>query len=186
MRPTRPKSALVACVVVLSLAASGCKSGRPNGAAREGLNVNVAGLAYNVYITRQLNLRDAEDRGYYRGPEAPPGFALYGVFIKVCNTGHGFRTPIATTFKVEDNQGNTFRPLPLPADDVFAYRPRLLSHNACIPEPGSAAATGPTEGSLLLFKFPVASLENRPLELLIEGRRGPGLPAQVKRVELDI
>ena len=186
MRLSRPKSALVACAIVASLAVGGCNSGRPNGAAREGLNVDVAGLGYDVYITRQLNLRDAEDRGYYRGPEAPPGFALYGVFIKVCNRGHGFRTPITTKFTVEDNQGNTFHPLPLPADDVFAYRPRLLSHDACIPEPGSAAATGPTEGSLLLFKFPVGSLENRPLELLIEGRRGPGLPAQLKRVELDI
>jgi hypothetical protein len=186
MRLPRRKTALVACAVAASLAVAGCSTGRPNGAAREGLNVKIGGLSYDVYITRPLNLHDAEDRGYYRGPEAPPGSALYGVFIRVCNRGHGVKTPIATQFKVEDNQGNSFRPLPLPSDNVFAYRPRPLTHLACIPEAGSAAATGPTEGSLLLFKFPNTSLENRPLELLIEGGNGPGQPTQTKRVELDI
>ncbi|HEX8075910.1 MAG TPA: hypothetical protein VF545_13125 [Thermoleophilaceae bacterium] len=186
MRPARSKIALLACALAATLAAAGCSTGRPNGAAREGLSVEVAGLNYNVYITRQLNLRDAEDRDYYHGPEAPPGFALYGVFIKVCNPEKGFRTPVATEFTVEDNQGNAFRPIELPPENVFAYRPRLLSHNACIPENGSAAASGPTEGSLLLFRFPNSTLENRPLELLIENSPGPGQPIQKKVVDLDI
>jgi hypothetical protein len=186
MRLPRPKSVLVACAIAALLTAGGCKNPRPNGSAREGLNVQVAGLDYNVYITRQLNLRDAEDRDYYRGPEAPPGSALYGVFIKVCNRHHGFRSPATTQFKVEDNQGNTFRPVALPAQNAFAYHSRPLTKDACIPEAGSAAATGPIEGSMLLFKLPVTSLENRPLELSIEGSEGPGQPTQLKRVELDI
>ena len=177
-------SAAAACAA-LALAAGGCSTGRPNGAAREGLDVEIAGLDFNVYITRELNLRNAEDRGYYRGPEAPPGFALYGVFIRVCNQKHGFRTPLST-FTIEDNQGNRFHPLPLPADNVFAYRPRRLSHKACIPEAGGAAATGPTAGALLLYKFPLSALENRPLEMVIENRSGPGAAPQSKRIELDI
>jgi hypothetical protein len=177
------RSAAIACALA-ALVVAGCSSGRPNGASREGLYEGVAGLDYNVFITRELNLRDAEDRDYYRGPEAPPGFALYGVFIQVCNHGHGFKTP-DTTFTVEDNQGNRYHPLPLPADNLFAYRPRRLSSEACIPEPGSAAFSGPTGGALLLFKFPLTSLENRPLELLIEAPAGSPKPL-FKRIELDI
>ena len=184
MRLRRYSSAAAACIA-LALAAGGCSTGRPNGAAREGLDVQLAGLAYNVYITRELNLRNAEDRGYYRGPEAPPGYALYGVFVRVCNTRSGFRTPLAT-FTIEDNQGNQFHPLPLPADNVFAYRPRVLSHNACIPETGSAAADGPTGGALLIYKFPLTALENRPLEMVIQARSGPAAPPHSKRIELDI
>ena len=186
MRLPSSKSVLAACAVAAVLVAGGCKNPRPDGAAREGLDVKVAGLDYNVYITRQLNLHDAEDRGYYGGPEAPPGFALYGVFIKVCNPEHGFRSPATTQFKIEDNQGKPFTPLPLPNRNPFAYHARRLSKKACIPEAGSAAATGPTEGSMLLFRLPTTSLENRPLELFIEATEAPGRPTQTKRIELDI
>jgi hypothetical protein len=184
MRPRRPRSAALLACALAAVAVAGCSSGRPNGSAREGVYENVAGLDYNVFITRELNLRDAEDRGYYRGPEAPPGSALYGVFLQVCNNGHGFKTP-DTTFTVEDSQGNRFRPLPLPADNLYAYRPRRLSRKACIPEAGSTAANGPTAGSLLLFKFPLTSIENRPLELLIEAPAAAPAP-HMKRIELDL
>jgi hypothetical protein len=183
MRPGRLPIAALACALA-ALTASGCSTGRPNGAAREGLYEDVAGLDYNVFITRELNLRDSEDRDYYRGPEAPPGSALYGVFIQVCNHGHGYRFP-DTTFTVEDNQGNRYQPLPLPKDNIFAYRPRRLSTGACLPEPGSAAFSGPTGGALLLFKFPLTSLENRPLELKIEAPPGSKAPRR-KTIELDI
>jgi hypothetical protein len=183
MRPRRLVIAALACALA-GLLAAGCDSGRPEGFAREGLYEDVAGLDYNVFITRELNLRDAEDRDYYRGPEAPPGFALYGIFMRVCNNGHGYRTP-ESTFTVEDSQGNRFRPLPIASSDLFAYRPRRLSTDACIPEPGSAAASGPTAGSLLLFKFPTQALENRPLELLISSPPAGDHPT-FKRIELDI
>lgn len=175
------------CVLALGGAlVSGCgQNPRENNASREGLPERVGGIDYNVYITRELNLRDAEDRSYYKGPEAPPGYALYGMFLTVCNDGQGFRTPL-TSFTVEDNQGNRFHPLPVSKNNDFAYRARRLSHNACIPEPGSAASFGPTSGALLVFKFPVSSLENRPLELLIQNRAAPFATPQTKRVELDI
>ena len=175
--------AALACVLA-ALALGGCKSSRPEGVAREGLYEEVAGLDYNVFITRELNIRDAEDRDYYRGPEAPPGSALYGVFVQVCNHGHGYKFP-DTKFVMEDNQGNRFEPQPLPDDNVFAYRPRRLSSGACIPEPGSAAATGPTGGALLLFKVPLTSLENRPLELKVEAPPGSEPPHE-RTIELDI
>jgi hypothetical protein len=175
--------AAAACLLA-ALLVSGCKSSRPEGVSREGLYEDVAGLDYNVFITRELNIRDAEDRDYYRGPEAPPGQALYGVFVQVCNHGHGYRYP-DTKFVMEDNQGNEFEPLPLPKDNVFAYRPRRLSSGACIPEQGSAAASGPTAGALLLFKVPLTALENRPLELRVEAPPGSEPPRE-KTIELDI
>jgi hypothetical protein len=184
MRLRRHQSAALFACALTALAAAGCSSERPPGVAREGLYETVSGLDYNVFITRELNLRDAEDRGYYQGPEAPPGFALYGVFIQVCNSGHGFKTP-NVTFTVEDSQGTRFHPVPLPASNLYAYRPRRLSHKACIPEAGSTAYSGPTGGALLLFRFPLQSLENRPLELLISAPPASPKP-HFKRIELDI
>jgi hypothetical protein len=183
MPPRRLLIAALTCALAV-LVVAGCKSSRPEGVSREGLYEKVAGLDYNVFITRELNLHDAEDRDYYKGPEAPPGSSLYGVFIQVCNHGHGYKFPNAT-FTVEDNQGNEYHPLPLPDDNVFAYRPRRLSTDACIPEAGSAASSGPTGGALLLFKFPNTTLENRPLELKIEAPPGSEGPAE-KTIELDI
>ena len=38
--------------------------------AREGLAVNIGGLDYNVFITRELNLAITPDKDYYGGPPA--------------------------------------------------------------------------------------------------------------------
>lgn len=184
----RLSRAAVVCVLaaVPALGAAGCEEGAEKEPAREGIAVELGGLEYNVYITRQLNLRDAEDRGYYRGPDAPPGSAYYGVFLKVCNTGADAR-PAAADFKVVDTQGNEFEPVELARDNLFAYRPRELAPDDCIPESGSIADSAPTAGALLLFRLPLDAAENRPLELEI---RGPldalaGKRAE-KRIELDI
>lgn len=152
-------------------------------AAREGLRIPVAGLDYNVFITRQLNLRIPPDNAYYKGPEQRPGEALYGVFMQVCNRGD--RPARATDdFEIVDNQGNTFKPTPLPRDNPFAYHPGTLRPNECIPEEGSIAQLGPTAGAMLLFRLPLANTENRPLELIIRPPAGAG--GAERRVKLDI
>ena len=180
------------CVLALAgVVVSGCGSNpRENNASREGLPERVGGIDYNVYITRELNLKDVEDSGYYNGPEAPPGFALYGVFLTACNPAQSATSadvPPATDFTVIDTQGNRFKPLTLPADDIWAYHARPLKHLACIPKAGTLASSGPTNGALLIFKLPLATLENRPLDLEIvsppdshTGRSETG------RIELDI
>jgi hypothetical protein len=164
MRLVRPRSAVLACAAAaLVLAGCGEEEGEP---LREGLGVEVGGLDYNVYITRQLNQRDAEDRAYYHGPEPKPGFTYYGVFISVCNEEDNPHIPLpAEELKVKDSQGNEFEPLELEEENAFGYRPRRLTEGACVPEAGSAAASGPTGGALLVYEFPVQTLENRPLEL---------------------
>ncbi len=73
----RQKVALLASLLLGLLALTGCENTREHDAAREGLPEEIGHIEYNVYITRELNLRDVEDRDYYQGPEAPPGFALY-------------------------------------------------------------------------------------------------------------
>jgi hypothetical protein len=181
----------LASVLILALAVipalSGCTRHHetPEG---EGQNVVVDGLTYNVFITRELNLRDPEDHDYYQGPEAPPGFNYYGVFIQVCNdvnhTHGGASTPVSH-FRIIDTRDRQYNPVVLPANNIFAYRPRPLSAKQCVPTPGSAAATGPIGGSLLLFKIPVAAIENRPLDLEINPQ-GPAPVPDSQRIELDI
>ena len=117
---------------------------------------------------------------------------LYGLFIQVCNqttngpvqaareaTEVGGRE-FAGDFEIEDAQGNKFEPVPLPEDNVFAYRSSMLKKGDCIPASGSAASTAPTGGALLVFRIPVAATENRPLELSVSSG------GQTQRFELDL
>ena len=134
--------------------------------AREGLAIELDGVTYNVFITRELNPKITPDSAYVRD-EAPPGEALYGVFLRACNVSKDSR-PTATEFTVRDNQDNTFHPESLPADNEFAYAAQTLDPKECIPEIGSVAQLGPTAGSMLLFQLPLENTENRPLELEIE------------------
>jgi hypothetical protein len=184
-----PRLAALACAIVGVIALSGCENTRENKAGREGLPAEVGHVDYNVYITRELNLRDVEDRGYYQGPEAPPGFALYGVFLQACNPSSTVNAPhwmSSANFQVEDTQGNTFRPLQLPLNDIWAYHPQPLKENACIPKKGSLASSGPTAGSLLIFKLPLTTLENRPLDLRITAPPNASGQRESKLIELDI
>jgi hypothetical protein len=188
MRRTRLRSALLACALAAATAAAtGCTREAEKGEPlREGLAAEVAGVKYTVFITRQVNQRLASDRAYYRGPEPKAGFTYYGVFVKVCNETAGFKRPIEyDEFRVKDSQGNEFEPVEQEPDNVFAYHARRLSQHACVPEAGSPPATGPTGGALLLFEFPVQTLENRPLELEIEGVDEKG-KVEKKAIELDL
>ena len=136
--------------------------------AREGLALELDGVDYNVFITRQLNTKITPDKAYFDGPEAAKDETLYGVFIQVCNRSEDTQQT-ASDFKIKDNQGNEFEPEELPEDNAFAYHAGELQPNECIPEAGSVAQLGPTSGSMLLFRLPLANTENRPLELEVQG-----------------
>jgi hypothetical protein len=172
------------CVTVLAsgLAACGNKDEVPGTEepAREGLEVRLEGIDYNVFITRQLNTKVQPDSAYYNGPEPGRGETLYGVFLQVCNNGKE-PAPTAEEFSVVDNQGNEYEPTELPEENAFAYHAGELGPKACIPEAGSVAQLGPTAGSMLLFRLPLQATENRPLELEVSA------PAGGKRsFELDL
>jgi len=134
--------------------------------ANEGLAVDLGGVAYTVFITRELNPDITPDNAYVT-TEAPPGEALYGIFLRACNVSDDQRDT-ASEFTVHDNQENAFEPEPLPEDNHFAYTAQTLDPEECIPEAGSVAQLGPTAGSMLLFKFPLENTENRPLILEVE------------------
>jgi hypothetical protein len=174
---------LAACVLALAaplgLTACGEEELGVDEPAREGLALELGGVDYNVFITRQLNPRVAPDQAYVT-EEAPAGETLYGVFIQVCNNSDEPRETVSE-FVVHDNQGNTFEPEELPEDNPFAYTPRTLDPEECIPESGSVAQLGPSAGTMLLFQFPLENTENRPLELELEGEGGETLT-----FELDI
>jgi hypothetical protein len=188
MPARRTRRAAILCALAAGLAVSGCSSGREGGAGREGLPEDLGHLTYNVYITRELNLRDPEDAGYFQGPEAGRGFAYYGVFLTACNdANNGPSYQASSNFKIIDTNGDVFRPTPLPLSNVWAYHAKRLKHQACIPQAGSLASSGPTEGSMLLFKVPVAALEDRPFDLYIQSPPDPATGSvHTKKIELDI
>ena len=185
------RSLATACLLAFlaSLGLSACNPEEKQGVGesrREGLALTAGDIEYNVFITRQLNTRIPPDKAYYKGPDPGPSANLYGVFLQACNTGE---KPKSTTdhFTIVDNQGNKFEPMELPKDNAFAYHATRLQPDQCVPEVGSVAQLGPTAGSMLLFKLPLANTENRPLDLEIES---PYDPATAKRetlkVELDL
>ena len=183
MKLRLPKAATIASLLAVTVL-SGCgENPRPNDAAREGLPEEVGQIEYNVYITRELNLKDLEDQGYYDGPEAPPGFALYGVFLEACNHEDEGSEEVmsARDFVIEDTQGESFEPIELADDNIFAYKPEALGGQDCTPAEGTLARSAPTNGSLLIFELPLQTLENRPLQLKITAPDG-----DEGRVELDI
>ncbi len=154
----------VAATSMLALAACGAEE---DIAHREGLALPLEGITYNVFITRQLNLEDVEDRGYVENvQQAPPGSTYYGVFLEACNVSEeAVRT--AGTFRIVDTAGNEFEPLSLDTENPFSYTPTELEPGDCIPAEGSVASSGPTAGALLIFELPLEDTENRPLELEI-------------------
>lgn len=186
MARARLKSTLAGCAIAISCATALAGCGAEPGLeepAREGLFVDVAGIDYNVLLTRQLNLNITPDKAFYKGPPPKPGHALYGVFVQVCNTASDELTPTSDDFELEDSQGNTFRPVELPEENDFAYHPRELGQDDCIPEDGSVAQQGPLTAAMVLFELPLTATENRPLELIIKGPPGE---EDEKVFELDL
>jgi hypothetical protein len=177
----------LAVVVVLGLPACGkpSKEAGLEEPAREGLAIPIGDeeTFYNVYQTRQLNLATVPDRAYYDGEPAGKDSTLYGVFIQACNRAEE-PADTAEHFVVVDNQGNEFEPIELPEDNAFAYHPRTLQPDECIPEVGGVAQQGPTGASMLLFEIPVTNTENRPLELEVEAP-STAAKAETRKFELD-
>jgi hypothetical protein len=170
---------LLAVAAALGLAACGDEEPGVDEPAREGLALELDGVTYNVFITRQLNPRVPPD-GAYVTDDPPPGETLYGVFMQACNHSDEAHETVSD-FVVKDSQENEFEPEELPTDNAFAYSPRTLDPDECIPEAGSVAQLGPSAGSMLLFQLPLENTENRPLELEMEAESGESLT-----FELDI
>jgi hypothetical protein len=186
----------VVAVVLAGALLSGCGNKREinTRGETEGVYLTVAGLKYQVQISRQLNPSATEDRAYLAGllpadRSLPKDSVWFAVFIRVENDGEHGTHRSAEEFEIEDTVGKAYRPLRL-VNNPFAYRAKALPPHSLIPVVDSVASESTIQGSLLLFKMPLTSLGNRPLELII---RPPGSPPRkgcsgsgVACVDLDV
>jgi len=149
--------------------------------------LNVGPLVYEVQISRELNPYNVEDAAYLKGVPAAgrqlqPGEEWFGVFMQVYNNTSAPH-PVAANITITDTEENTYYPVVLASTNSFAYRPELLAAKAQLPAPNTIAASGPTQGALLLYKIKVISLDNRPLTIKITD---PALSTQTASAELDV
>src|SRR5918995_4724234 len=96
-RMPRPLLMLL-CLAILAGGAAGCGNADEHPGvdepAREGLAIELGGVDYNVFLTRQLNTKVPPDDAYFDGPEADKGETLYGVFLQACNRSEETRQTV--------------------------------------------------------------------------------------------
>ena len=172
----RPRIVLIAALAlalaVIAAAVSACGE-EAESEVVEGEPIELGDLEYNVQITRFLNADDTEDAEYLVGqPPAAPGTEYLGVFLVIENQTEE-PLPSATGYTVIDTLDQEF-------DSVESESPYALDIGAEVPAerqlpiPDTTAATGPNQGSLLIFPVDEGVSENRPLELEIESPDGTG------------
>jgi hypothetical protein len=180
---------LLALVAAAALVAGGCgnKEEVVTQADTEGIYVGVDDLTYQIQISRILNPADVEDASYLLGlpddeEEPAKDEVWFGVFMRVENETENELTP-TDSFKITDTQHDVYEPVELdPEVNVFSYHPEPIPGGQLIPVTGSAPSDNTIQGSLILFKLPVQSLYNRPLEFEIESAEG----GENARIDLDI
>lgn len=137
----------------------------------EGEPIEIGELSYNVQLTRFLNPDDPEDAEYLVGQQpADPGTYYLGVFMVVENQT-GEVVPSASDYTVTDTLDTRYEPL----DSNSPYALEIGSDVPAddqLPAPDSTAATGPNQGSLLIFHVKDDVSDNRPLRLEIEDGSG--------------
>jgi hypothetical protein len=170
----------VAAAVAAASLLSACGASEDETSVSEGEPITVGDLEYNVVISRFLNPDDTEDAGYLVGEPPLEGDQLYlGVFMQVSNESSD-DVFLPQSFTVTDTQGTKYEPIDSESPYVLPLGGSIPGGGQ-LPEPDSTPATGPIEGSMVLFRITQASTENRPLEMEIPSSSGePGT------VELDI
>jgi hypothetical protein len=180
MSGLRPRVFAILLASSVALAAGGCghKVKELHRATTEGPYVTVAGLKYQVQISRQLNPQDVEDRDYFRGVpkdqlKLAPNETWFGVFVSVFNDSKTTTLMSAGNFTIEDTLKKEFMPVSIdPALNAFAYVPADVPKKGRLPSTESLPGSNGIGGTLLLFRLSYASLANRPLELHISNDAG--------------
>ena len=177
----RPLALLLVLLSALALGACGNReSGPTTEGETEGIYVEVDGLKYQVQVSRQLNPLTSDDQSYLQGL-APEDRRLgadeefFAIFLRVENETDQEHLS-AVDFEIRDTQENVYTPLEFlqPVDlNFFAYRAGVVPPGDLIPIPDSAPGERPPYGSIVLFKVRRFSIDNRPLELIVKGRRVP-------------
>ncbi|MGI8729719.1 MAG: hypothetical protein ACR2LK_06950 [Solirubrobacteraceae bacterium] len=188
--PRRLCSLLAAVLVAGGLSACGKhqSTGLVRVAETEGIYLDVNDLKYQVQVSRQFNPFDAQDEPFLAGiPEGQrqlePNEVWFGVLMRVQNETDEALRP-AAEIEITDTQGDVFEPLMLMDSNLFAYRPsEPVPPESIVPLPDTPAFDSASRGVLLLFKLTLDALNNRPLELELEGR---GMPQQTGIINLDV
>lgn len=180
-RPRRLVILLAALLASAGLSACGKhpdKSARVVRAETEGLYLDVGELKYQVQVSRVMNPYDTQDRGLLVGVppaerELAPDETWFGVFMRIQNETDKLLLP-AEKIEIVDTQETIFKPIALDHTNVFAYRSdEPVPPRQVMPLPDSPAFDTPAQGMLILFKVKNETLDNRPLELKLDGRQPP-------------
>jgi hypothetical protein len=185
LRPAVLLALALALAAALTACGPGHKESRTGEGETEGVYLDVGGLKYHVETSRQLNPYTSEDGSYlagipFREQQQESNSVWFAVFLRV-EAADDRAEEAATDFEIEDTQRNVFRPIALPASNNFAYRGGVVRPGNPMPDPNSAAGQRAPNGSMLLFRMPRFSFDNRPLELRIHNERG-----ESGKVNLDV
>jgi hypothetical protein len=184
MNPGRGRTGVLAIALSLAVVlvgAAGCGEEEKKDVV-EGEPLELSDLKLNVQITRFLNPSDREDGNYLAGQQVPPpaGQEYLGVFIEIDNEGsEDARLPTAADLSVVDTTGQAYEALDSDSPFALDLGGNIDAHSE-VPAPDTPAASGPTQGSIVLFLVPANVGENRPLELEISYQGEDGT------IELDI
>jgi hypothetical protein len=195
MSSRRRTSSLLALALAAILGLSACgdshsKVTTGTYAGESGANapyLDVGPLVYEAQLSRELNPYDTEDASYLSGLTPAqrvlsPSQEWFVVFLQVFNHGSA-PLPASTELTISDTQGNVYSPVIPDQTNLYAFRGGKVPAEGRLPLADSTAATGPTQGSMLLYKIKTASLSNRPLKLRIVS---PANVAQKATAELDV
>jgi hypothetical protein len=154
----------------------------------EGFYLSLGELKYQVQTSRQLNPNDIQDRSLLRGIPAAqqklsPQQVWFGVFLQVENESDEPLQP-SGDIEIVDTQEDVFEPVTLEDSNLFAYRPDApIPPGQILPIKDTPAYDTAIRGAMLLFKLDLDALDNRPLELKIEGNLAP---KQTGIIDLDV
>jgi hypothetical protein len=174
MRPgSKGVLALVLSLALVGVIGCGNDVGKEG---EEGVPIQLGQLEFNVQLTRFLNPADSEDREYLAGQQVPTpaGKSYLAVFMTIKNHGSDpARLPTPDQMSIVDTTGVAYAALPSSTDFAVPLG-SVLEGGGQVPEPGTAAASGPTQGGIVLFLVDQGITENRPLDLEIqhEGETG--------------
>jgi hypothetical protein len=171
---------LFVMLCALAAVAVGCgnKHHEVTAADTEGIWIDVGHLDYHIQGSRQLNPYVVPDDRYLTGLPSDVGQPTgtetwFAVFLRIENkTDEAAKT--ATEFEIEDTDGEIYTPVAIDTKvNPFAYLPQTLGPKQAMPHPDSSQEVDSTQGSMLLFKLPLSSYQNRPLAFRIKAPDGP-------------
>ena len=183
----------LALAAVLGLSACGDSHTKVTGgtyAGESGANapyLDVGPLVYQAQLSRELNPYDTEDASYLEGltpaqRALSPSQEWFAVFLQVFNNGSK-SSPASTKLTISDTRGNVYSPVIPDQTNLYAFRGGYVPAEGRLPPADTTAATGPTQGTMMLYKIKTESLSNRPLKLRIVN---PANAAQKASAELDV